>query len=81
MQLKHEASLDFSTNRLNDFFLWCNFVTILLDLWIEEKHPESRSSSQQVIFDTEGTSSSESSLLGTVRNEFIYSIILSHCPN
>ena len=81
MQLKHEASLDFSTNRLNDFFLWCNFVTILLDLWIKEKHPESQSSSQQVIFDTEGTSSSESSLLGTARNEFIYSIILSHCPN
>ncbi|CAD6248545.1 unnamed protein product [Miscanthus lutarioriparius] len=35
----------------------------------EEKHPESRSSSQQVIFDTEGTSSSESSLLGTVASE------------
>ncbi|XP_066324695.1 kinesin-like protein KIN-6 isoform X2 [Miscanthus floridulus] len=36
---------------------------------IREKHPESRSSSQQVIFDTEGTSSSESSLLGTVASE------------
>ncbi|CAD6252263.1 unnamed protein product [Miscanthus lutarioriparius] len=35
----------------------------------EEKHPESRSSSQQVMFDTEGTSSSESSLLGTVASE------------
>ncbi|CAD6265609.1 unnamed protein product [Miscanthus lutarioriparius] len=35
----------------------------------EEKHPESWSSSQQVIFDTEGTSSSESSLLGTVASE------------
>ncbi|XP_066320969.1 kinesin-like protein KIN-6 isoform X2 [Miscanthus floridulus] len=36
---------------------------------IREKHPESRSSSQQVIFDTEGTSSSESSLIGTVASE------------
>ncbi|KXG29244.2 hypothetical protein SORBI_3004G001600, partial [Sorghum bicolor] len=35
----------------------------------EEKHPESWSSSQQVNFDTEGTSSSESSLLGRVASE------------
>jgi hypothetical protein len=37
-------------------------------LSLEEKHHESCSSSQQVNFDTEGTRSSEASLLGTVRN-------------
>ncbi|XP_008680044.1 kinesin-like protein KIN-6 isoform X1 [Zea mays] len=43
---------------------------IQLDINIrEEKHHESCSSSQQVNFDTEGTRSSEASLLGTVGSE------------